>query len=106
MMRTAISPRLAIRTFFMKYVQAPLRASGFCLGFASLFYLYRVAGDGVQFADVRAGLQRDVPVLLRRVFVPFVLEILEGHDQLSPGFTRTNHLVQESTRRSDIRDGG
>ena len=43
-----------------------------------------------------SGSERDVPVLPGRIAIALVLEIPERRDQLPPGVSRTDHLVDES----------
>src|SRR6516164_5260920 len=50
-----------------------------------------------------AGLERNVSVLLGRVLVAFVLEVLQGSDQLAARLARANDLVHESPRGCRIR---
>src|ERR1700683_1917154 len=73
MMRTAISPRLAMRTFF-NWILATILAS-----------------------------QRIVSVFFGGIPVALVLEILERRDQLPPRLPRMDHLVHEAAPRRNVR---
>ena len=82
MIRTAISPRFAMRT--RPNGRAP----------CSVFAQRRARATASQ---------RDVAMLLRRVRVALVGEDLEGRDQAGPRLRRIDHVVDVAARRGDIR---
>src|SRR5919108_2818625 len=43
--------------------------------------------------NMEASSQRDIPMLLRRIAVPFVLQHVEGADQPATGFFGVDHLI-------------
>src|SRR5262249_50664071 len=80
MMRTAISPRLAMRILFN---------GARAFGLASVFYR----------------LERYVAVLLRRVLVALVVEVFQGGNQPPAGIARPDDFVDEATAGRNIRVG-
>ena len=86
MMRTAISPRLAIRTFLN-------------MAFRSLRLHVR------SYDAVTSQLERDIPVLLRRVGVALVLEHFQRIDQARAGFARLDDIVDVTALGRNIRIG-
>src|SRR3954453_16867680 len=79
MIRTAISPRFAMRT----------RRNG--------------ASSAPSLRKDEAGSERDVAMLLPRIRVALVGEDLEGADQAGTGLRRFDHFVDVATRRRDVR---
>src|SRR5262245_1557697 len=53
----------------------------------------------------RPGLQRNIPVLLRRVLVALAVEHLQRLDQAPPRLARRDHRVYVSSLGSDVRIG-
>src|SRR5258707_12720071 len=82
MMRTAISPRFAIRTLEKGALRRTSGASS----------LYK---DG-------AVSERDVPMLLSRVRVALAGEHLQGGDQAGPRLGRLDHVVHIPARGRDV----
>src|SRR5262245_50068636 len=82
MIRTAISPRFAMRSFFTTEPSNP--------------QILKSSDPQIQVS------QRDIPVFLRGVLVALVLEVAQRGDQLAPRFVRTNHFVDEPSPRGDI----
>src|SRR5438093_8455560 len=83
MIRTAISPRLAIRTFNMPN----------CIG----------SGFGVRWFEPRTpNLERNVSVFFRRVPVAFRFERREGGDEPGTGLAGADDGVHESARGGGV----
>src|SRR5215510_4109414 len=80
---TAISPRLAMRTFIPRCRRVPVQVS------------YQPTQRS----------KRDVPVLFRRVFVAFGVQVRERDSQLRPGLPRSNDFVDEPALGRGIRVG-
>src|SRR5579862_1805958 len=75
--RTAISPRLAIRTFFTSLIVAWLP--------------WRFARS-----------QRNIAVFFGGILDPLVLEIPERRHELAPCLARPNHFVEKTAASGDI----
>src|SRR5689334_2534169 len=82
MIRTAISPRFAIRT----------RANG-------------RPTAGLSLRKDEAASERDVGMLLPRIGLPLVGQDLQGTDQPRSGLGRLDHLVDVAAGRRDVRVG-
>src|SRR5207247_6334500 len=52
--------------------------------------------------DITYGLERDVPVFLRRVLVAFAFETPEGRNQFRASLAWTDDLVEEPPRGRDV----
>src|SRR4026207_1294045 len=95
MMRTAISPRLAIRS----------RAKGgavVAMGGA----VVSLRKDAARSASAGGGSERDVAMLLSVICVPLCLQHLEGPDDPGPRLRRPDDVVNVAASGGGVRGGG
>src|SRR5438132_12983559 len=95
-MRTAISPRLAMRIFFTG-------TDSFYFGGVRFTPEHDVLEGPASAGPHAPSSERDVPMLLRRVLIALVFEVLESGNQLATRLSGMNHFVQEAARGGDVR---
>src|SRR5712692_3348822 len=54
------------------------------------------------FSPIPSTSQRDNPMLLRGILIPLVFQVPQRANQLAPGVSRTNHLIDEAAAGGDV----